>query len=104
MLMATIAARIRERRKALGLNQEELAAMLNITQSQISRYERGDNDPTADILIALSRVLHTSSDYLLGLTDDPAPQASELSPEERNAIAAWRRGDIAEAVRTIVND
>ena len=101
--MANIAARLRERRKVLKLNQEELAALLNITQSQISRYERGENEPSGEQLVALAHILNTSTDYLLGMTDDPnPPQSTDLVPRESQAINAWRRGDITEAIRIIV--
>ena len=33
-------------RKALGLNQTELAAKLGMTQPMVSRIERGDREPT----------------------------------------------------------
>lgn len=101
--MATIADRIKERRKAIGLNQEQLAEMLHITQSQVSRYERGENEPTSDALISLSHMLNTSADFLLGITDDPAVSRSDLSEVEQQLLAAWRREDKMEAMRIIMN-
>jgi len=101
----TVAMRIRERRKALHLNQEELADITKISQSQISRYEQGDNDPSGEALIALAKGLHTSADYLLGIVDDPTPrfEHDDLEPKEREVINSWRRGDRMEAARMILN-
>jgi transcriptional regulator with XRE-family HTH domain len=94
------------RRKTLGLRQEDLAVLSGLSQAQISRYESGDNDPTGQALIALANVLKTSVDWLLGITEDPTPgiRESELSARERAVLAAWRGGDIIEAIKVIVSD
>lgn len=63
--------RIRELREDHDLTQRHLAAKLNMTQTQYFRYEQGYRDIPTDILIALSQMYHTSTDYILGLTDNP---------------------------------
>ena len=45
--------RIRELRNEKGLRQEDLAAMINVSQQTISRLENGENALTSDILINL---------------------------------------------------
>lgn len=99
------ADRIRELRSRLRLSQENLAELTNISQVQISRYERGINSPTGEALLSLADALNTSTDYILGKTDDPSPfvRQSDLTDEEIKAILAWRRGDRAEAARIILN-
>lgn len=72
--MPTVAERIRMRRAELGISQLALAFAVGTSPTQISRYERGENDPTGTVLIALSKALNTSADYLLGLVDDPTPR------------------------------
>jgi len=44
-----------------------------ISQSTLSKYERGELIPTAENLIILAGFYRTSTDFLLDLTDDPAP-------------------------------
>lgn len=100
--------RIRQRRKALGLTQDELAAQIGVDQKQISNYENSKDNPTSKTLAALADALGTSSDYLLDRTDDPTPPLShgnigDLSWKERRVIDAWRRGNIAEAMKILVN-
>ena len=47
--MPTIAKRITKARKALGLNQRELALKSDITESTLSRFERSTREPIADV-------------------------------------------------------
>ncbi len=46
---------------------------VGVEQESISMYESGVSYPSAKVLIALARYLETSTDYLLGLTDDDTP-------------------------------
>ena len=65
--------RIRELREDHDLTQRQLAEMLHMPQPQYFRYEQGYRDIPTDILIALANIYHTSTDYILGLTDNPKP-------------------------------
>lgn len=65
--------RIRDLREDNNLTQRELAAILGMTQTQYFKYEKGYRDIPTDILIALARMYHTSTDYILGLTNNPKP-------------------------------
>jgi transcriptional regulator with XRE-family HTH domain len=100
------ARRIRDRRKALGISQEALAVMIGTNQGQVSKFENGESVPSSDILAALAHALKTSSDWLLGLADDHRPELHEydLTPKEREAVTAWRRGERLKAIRVIVLD
>ncbi len=44
-----------------------------ISQSVLSKYERGDLNPTSENLILLAKLYGTSVDYLLDLTDEKNP-------------------------------
>ena len=57
--------RITLHRKKLGLSQTDLAQKLCISPSAIGMYEQGRREPSNAILIALSKALHVSIDYLL---------------------------------------
>ena len=85
--------RIRQRRKELRISQEELAAALGTTQSQISRYEKGENDPTGEVLASLARELETTADWILGLTDEISRAArsfDDLSADEQQLVEIYR--------------
>lgn len=65
--------RIRALREDMDLNQTAVAKMLGMSQTGYSKYETGENDIPTQVLIRLARFYHTSTDYLLGLTDCPDP-------------------------------
>lgn len=49
--------RIRQRRKALGLTQEELAALASIDRSYMGGVERGERNVTFGVLCEICRAL-----------------------------------------------
>lgn len=65
--------RIRELREDKDLLQKDIAKELNCTQVAYSRYELGARDIPTDVLIKLAKIHNTSTDYLLGLTDEIKP-------------------------------
>lgn len=70
-LVATFAQRLKVAREAQGLNQAELSRQTSLPQAQISRMESGTAVPRALTLVKLATSLNVSTDYLLGLRDDP---------------------------------
>ena len=61
--------KIAEARMAKGWSQQKLAEMIGTTQQQIARYESGNNDVKASVLIKLSGALDVTLSYLLGMKD-----------------------------------
>ena len=72
--------RLRELREDRDVTQKELADILHIRQNTYSQYENGQRQLPLDALIRLAECFHTSTDYILGLTDvsKPYPRASKL--------------------------
>jgi transcriptional regulator with XRE-family HTH domain len=58
-----VGARIRARRLALNLSQEELAGKLGVTFQQLQKYEKGANRVAGIILVRLSNALGVSPGY-----------------------------------------
>jgi transcriptional regulator with XRE-family HTH domain len=58
-----VGARIRMRRKLLGVSQERLAEQLGLTFQQVQKYERGANRVSASKLYEIARALQTSVAY-----------------------------------------
>lgn len=65
--------RLRDLREDHDLSQQYVAGYLQMKQPQYSRYERGLRDIPTDALIRLAQLYKTSTDYLLGLTNNPRP-------------------------------
>lgn len=65
--------RIRDLREDHDLKQITVANMLQITQSTYSKYERGAREIPLVSLIKLADFYDTTTDYLLGRIDNPAP-------------------------------
>lgn len=63
--------RLKELRNSKGLSQRKLAEALNLHFRSIQSYELKTREPTLSNLIALAKYLEVSTDYLLGLTDNP---------------------------------
>lgn len=63
--------RIKDLREDNDYTQLFVSDYLQMKQPQYSRYERGVRDIPTDILIKLAKLYKTTTDYILGLTDDP---------------------------------
>lgn len=72
-----IGERLLELRKDAALTQGELADILSINKHSISSYERDKSEPPDEIKASIARHFNVSTDYLLGLTDQPTPIAGQ---------------------------
>lgn len=72
--------RLQQLRKRADLQQRDLAAELGVTANAISMMEQGRRGISVEKLVLLADYFHVSTDYLLGLTDDP--DRREAPPEE----------------------
>ena len=65
--------RIKDLREDNDLTQREVAEYLHIRQNTYSQYENGQRQLPISVLISLAKYYNTSTDYILGLTDNPEP-------------------------------
>lgn len=63
--------RIRDLREDNDKTQQEIANVLNTSQTMYARYERGANELPIHHLIKLADYYGVSTDYILGRTDNP---------------------------------
>lgn len=98
--------RIKELRQTQGYTQGELGSLLNCTGMTISRYETGKNEPDNTTIARLCDIFNCTSDYLLGLSNEPTAQLprgeelkselqrmiDELSPEDEALVKAFIAG------------
>lgn len=70
-----LGARIATLRRAAGWSQGELARRLRVSPSAVGMYEQGRREPSAALLVELSRLFGVTVDYLL--TGEPAREEQE---------------------------
>lgn len=68
-----LAKRLKECRKKTGLPQIKIAIYCDITEKAYQNYELGVHEPKISILMRIAQYYGVSIDYLVGLTDEPAP-------------------------------
>lgn len=87
--------RIREIRKAKGLQQKVLARNLGIKPNRLSQYETGAREPDLDTLARIATALDVSVDDLMGRPETqkkPTPVTGDgLSALEWDLISIFRR-------------
>ncbi len=72
-----VGARIRIRRRLVGVKQEELAQALHLTFQQVQKYEKGVNRVSASMLVRIARRLDTTVGLLVG-EDGTVAQPAEI--------------------------
>lgn len=79
--MNFIMLRLKDLREDHDLKQEDVAKILNISQTNYSKYELEKVNIPISSLIVLADFYNTSIDYLIGLTDEikPYTRSSKVS-------------------------
>lgn len=65
---------IQERRKALGLTQEQVAEYFNVSIPAVSKWEKGSTSPDISLLPSLARFLRIDLNTLFCFQEDMSPQ------------------------------
>ena len=65
--------RLRDLREDKEKVQKEIAVILNTSQKQYSRWETGEREIPAHHIVTLADFYKTSTDYILGRTNNPSP-------------------------------
>lgn len=65
--------RLKDLREDKDLVQKEIAALLGTDQRVYSNYETGKREIPTRFVIRLAKFYKVSTDYILGVTDNPKP-------------------------------
>ena len=74
--------RLKELRIEKGLIQKELADILHLQNTAISKYELGERKPDQEILIKIAKYFNVSLDYLMGNSDVRNPYKEDKELDE----------------------
>lgn len=85
-------SRLKMIRELNGISLKQLAEILNISPTDVSRFETGQKYPSPSTLIILADSLNCSVDFLLGRITDPRPYLHE-SQQDYNTLPAHRSDD-----------
>ncbi len=88
----TMGKRIRILRDDRQLSQTDMAVLMGaygaaVNPSYLSQIEADAKLPRLPVLRAIARVLETTTDYLLLLSDDPLPLVAQTEPDAGHGIS-----------------
>lgn len=105
--------RLKDVREDHDKNQTEIAEILQIQQTQYSRYELGKQMMGIDKYIKLAKYYNVSLDYLAGIKDTPDEQIPQrkkndtkiLSAQSNKLTQAYNRApdNVKKAIKILLN-
>lgn len=97
--------RIRWLRNLARLSQADLAEQVGMSEIQILRWENGKADPGAEAVRKMAKIFGVTSDYILGLSDDPHGYIdTELTAREWAIIRALRESSWTSFMMLLTED
>ena len=87
--------RLADLRKQRGLTQAALGDLIEITKTQVYRYENGSSQPTLDVIKKIAVALSVTADQLIFEEDERQPDdslalllegVSRLDPDEKHVV------------------
>ncbi len=68
--MNSVGEKVLDLLNKMNMNQKQLADLINTSESNLSRYISGERNISANLLANIATALHTTTDYLLGVSDN----------------------------------
>ena len=88
--------RLSKLRKEKGISQKQCSKILGIESSKYNKWENGKNRPSYDMVCKLANFFNTTTDYLLGASDD------RYKDEYKN-FDTWKKEFMAEIRDKLLN-
>ena len=93
-MLKILGHRITEGRKRKDLSQAKLGEIIGKSRDVVGRYERGDVSPSIETVVAISKALEVSMDYLTGQISieldrtmlERVEEISKMSEEEKEIV------------------
>lgn len=100
--MSEFSERLKKARKKANLTQEQIAMLINVPRSNISKYENGNLEPNIQTLKELIINYKTTANYLLDIIEN--------NDEDKNILDIWHsltereKGEFIHLYREICNE
>ena len=91
MVQQSIGANIKAKRRELGLNQEDLAAKLGLTQANVSRIEASVRGPSAEVLLSIAEAFGCDVRELMGVSEHS--EQTVLDEDAKTFVLNAMKGD-----------
>ena len=78
--------RIKELRNNHTWTQQELGDRLGVSKQSVSNWENGNIMPSIDVLVRMSDLFQTSTDYILNRENDLTLDITDLDAEQKAMI------------------
>lgn len=86
-------------RDAFHLKQKEVAEKIDVHPQLYLKYENDSSAPSVNVISSIAQAFNVTTDYLLGLSDEPRPVKYEFDTETINlmkSLQAWKAGTSAQ--------
>ena len=87
----TLSEKLIDLRRKAGLSQEQMAQRLDVSRQAVSKWETGESLPDTGKLLAISRLLGVTADYLLDDRQSEPDASPAAAPKLRPAARIWRQ-------------
>ena len=91
--METIAKKLRERAKQLGISNAQAARRIGLEERRYAHYVSGRREPDLATLVRIARALQTTPNALLGVAIDGQPETNRSTLLDRLLHAAQALAD-----------
>lgn len=81
-----ISDNIKRLRENAGLSQSALARKLGVTRASVNAWEMELSAPTAQYLVALAQLFHTTTDDILGLESEEQIVLRDMNEQEKRLV------------------
>lgn len=79
-----IGEKLKSLRDLKRMTAKEVSDELSISNSSYNKYEYNQRKPSTDIVVELAKYFCVSTDYLLGLSDNPNPESKVIKDNHGN--------------------
>lgn len=104
--MVLFGDRLKSLRNNRGLSQMDFSKQIGISKSAVNMYERGEREPSFEVLETIADYFNVDLDYLIGKSEIPnrsqipAPVPSPaLAPDEADLVHKYRALDYGGKLR-----